>query len=345
MSNLVPARERDRTLMVATGWDADQVEMIRQEIAKEADDNELRYFAQRCVRMGLDPFAGQIIATKRYAKAAGKKVLVIQVTVAGYRAIAERTGLYGGQDQPYWCGPDGEWRDLWIDPEGRPPAAAKVAVYRKDWTAPAVGIATYASYVQLDDRGNPKNLWATGPDFMLAKCAEAAALKRAFPDHLAAAGISVDELSAASRVSMEARRAGLDDDARHALVERVTGGRTDSTRELTDDELRDVRAEIARLETEPAAGVVDVDPETGEILEADTTPRDTDGDDEASPIALANSIRRKAEALTPERRAAFHEWLDEVGIGRDRRPSTYSTDQLYTVDQWFSIEEANNQPF
>lgn len=244
----------------SASWSPEQLEVIRRSVAPGCTDEELAFFAQVCKHKGLDPFAGEIVAIQRWDSKAGRHVLVIQETVAGLRALAERSGLYNGQDPPAWCGPDARWVEVWLDTK-TPPAAAKVAVYRKGWDRPTVGIARYASYVQLDKNGNPAGLWKTGPDFMLWKCAEAAALKRAFKHALADAGINARELSGPSRISMEAREAGLDDDARHALVARVTDGRTDSTRDLNDEEALEVRAEIARIRAE----VVDADPETGEI--------------------------------------------------------------------------------
>jgi phage recombination protein Bet len=247
------------TLVPAGTWTSEQLEVVRRSVAPGCTDEELAFFAQVCRHKNLDPFAGEIVAIPRWDSRAGRNVLVIQETVAGLRALAERSGLYNGQDPPLWCGPDARWVEVWLD-DKTPPAAAKVAVYRKGWDRPTVGIARWSSYVQLDKNGKPAGLWKTGSDFMLWKCAEAAALKRAFKHALADAGISTRELSDASRISMEARAAGLDDDARHALVAEITDGRTDSTRDLTDHEALEVRAELARITAE-----VNADPVTGEI--------------------------------------------------------------------------------
>jgi len=246
-AELVPAGQPTGVSMV---WTEEQVEILRDQMCADASDPELGFFAQVASHQGLDPFAGEIIAQMRYNKKVGRKVLVIQPTVAGLRTIAERTGLYGGQSAPEWCGPDGVWKDVWL--EQGPPAAARVRVYRKDWDEPATGIATYASYVQLDAGGHPQAQWATGADYMLWKCAEAAALKRAFRRQLEDVGVNTREYTPPERVSMEARLAGLDDDDRHALVAHVTNGRTDSTRQVDDTEILELRAELARLQAQPA---------------------------------------------------------------------------------------------
>jgi phage recombination protein Bet len=281
------------------------MEIVRRSVAPGSTDDELAFFAQVCRHKGLDPFAGEIVAIQRYDKRVGRNVLVIQETVAGLRALAERSGLYNGQDPPLWCGPDARWVEVWLD-TNTPPAAAKVTVYRKGWDRPTVGIARYSSYVQLDKEGHPTGLWKTGPDFMLWKCAEAAALKRAFKHAIAEVGLSTRDLSGPSRISMEARAAGLDDTARHALVAQVTEGRTDSTRDLTDQEALEVRAELARISAEGNA-----DPETGEI---EPIPE---------PDAVARTIARAAgdlegrlEQLTPWQVEEIKTWRRAYGLAR-----------------------------
>lgn len=332
-SDLVPAARTGEMVV----WSPDELDVIRQRVAPGASDAELAHFSYECAERGLSPFRGEIYGIMRWDSRAnggkGANVLTIQVSVAGRRTIAERTGLYGGQSAPLWCGPDGQWREVWLPAD--PPAACKVEVFRKDWDQPVTGIARYASYVQLDKQGKPKGLWSSAPDYMLHKAAEAAALKRAFPDEMAATG---RELSPQSRISMEARRVGLDDDARHALVERVTGGRTDSTRDLTDDEILEVRAELATIDepdddTGPGAPP-DLDPETGEIT--------------SEYSSLARQIKQRVETLKaadPDAYQRFKTWLDTAGIGAGKPASGYSSGDLYKVAAWLNTEDANTEPF
>ena len=300
-------------------YSPDDLELIRRFVAPGSSDPELAFFLEYAQARDLNPFEGELVGVSRWSAKEKREIMSIQVTVRGERTLAERTGLYGGQDPPEWCSKDGRWVDVWLN-EKEPPAAARVAVYRKDWPRPAVGVARYASYVQLNKDGNPINLWKSAPDLMLAKCAEAAALRKAF-----ARG---RDLSAASKVSMEARQVGLDDNGRHALVERVTDGRTNSTRDLTEDEVLEVRAEIARL------GAVDVDPETGEIVgEALAGEAEEVTPEEAERRRLIGELVPRARTLEGEARALFQTWLDSSGIGQVKKVRDYTLDELQKVGE------------
>ncbi|HEX4112725.1 MAG TPA: phage recombination protein Bet [Stellaceae bacterium] len=171
------------TGQVGSRFNPDQIDLIKRTICKGATNDELALFMYQAEKTGLDPLARQIYSIERREQRNGQWISVrsIQTSIDGFRLIAERSGKYSGQRGPEWCGKDAIWTDVWLQTE--PPAAARVGILRSDFAEPCWGVARFDAYAQKKD-GKPTRMWAVMADVMLAKCAEALALRKAFPQEL-----------------------------------------------------------------------------------------------------------------------------------------------------------------
>lgn len=143
----------------------DQVGLIKKQFAPSATDAELQLFLYQCRQTGLNPMTRQIYCIHR----AGK--MTVQTSIDGFRVIAERSGVYAGQDEP----------EFTEDEKGNI-IKCKVTVYKFSANGQrypaAVGVAYWSEYAQQSP------MWTKMKHTMLAKCAEALALRKAFPQDL-----------------------------------------------------------------------------------------------------------------------------------------------------------------
>lgn len=169
-----------------TKWTEEQGLVLRQSgISDQVTAAELSGFLHLCQRTQLDPFSRQIYLIGRYDRRAGREVFTPQTAIDGYRVVAHRviaaSGETFGYEDTLWCDASGKWRDAWL--ADTPPAAAKVTVLRNGQRFSAV--ALFREYVQTGKEGKLLGLWGRMPAGQIAKCAEALALRKAFPHDLA----------------------------------------------------------------------------------------------------------------------------------------------------------------
>jgi phage recombination protein Bet len=168
-----------------------QLALIKSAIAPGVDNDQLALFVEVARRTGLDPFSRQIYAVLRNSsekQSNGKwepvKKMVIQTGIDGYRAMAARTGELGGIDDATYDNDDAD-----------EPKRATVTVYRivQGQRVPFTATARWKEYaVYKDEYVNDKktgnkilgDMWAKMPFLMLGKCAEALALRKAFPNEI-----------------------------------------------------------------------------------------------------------------------------------------------------------------
>lgn len=177
------------------GFTDNQIAALQQMGVQDASQGDLAVFFHEVQRTGLDPFARQIYMIGRRTKVDGQCVTkyTIQTGIDGFRLIARRAADRSheafGEPVTAWCGADAVWREAWLDAK-HPPLAAKVVVQRGQGTF--TGVATLEEYqgtrkVKDQDgswRTEPTSMWKSKPAIMLAKCAEALALRKAFPQDL-----------------------------------------------------------------------------------------------------------------------------------------------------------------
>lgn len=185
-----------------TDWTQQQVAALKTlGVSNDVTQADLAIFLTQSKRTGLDPFSRQIYMIGRKQKTANgyETKQTIQVGIDGLRAIAHRVAqqcheVFSMSDT-LWADRSGVWHDVWLSPE--PPAAAKVSVKRGGGVFSAVAI--FKEYAPVYN-GKLSGMWASKPALMIAKCAEALALRKAFPSDMS--GIYTDdEMSRADDVA------------------------------------------------------------------------------------------------------------------------------------------------
>ena len=185
-------------------WTPRQLGALRSLGLEKCPDGDLMVFFHYCQKTGLDPFSKQIYLIERKAKRGDAFVTtwVIQVAIDGLRVnaqrAADRRGIFLEYEDTVWFDQAGGRHEVWLD-TANPPSAARVVVVKvmSDGTrlrVPAlVTFESYASYGVNHKTGERwlQGLWKTMGDHQIEKCAEAFALRRAFPNDLG--GLYVEE--------------------------------------------------------------------------------------------------------------------------------------------------------
>lgn len=177
---------------------AEQTEFTEQQLnllehmgVKDAPPGDLQVFFYLSKRSGLDPFARQIHMIGR--KQDGRTKYTVQTGIDGYRLVARRAADHARHalsiGAPEWCDENGQWRTAWSHSRWGYPLAARITVTRAG--EQFVGVANFDEYAQTKYGGDLNRMWATMPAGQVAKCAEALALRKAYPQDLA--GLYVDE--------------------------------------------------------------------------------------------------------------------------------------------------------
>lgn len=150
-------------------------ELIKDMYFKGASNDEFMMFLHVCKRTGLDPAMRQIFPVKRWDSKLKKEVMTVQTGIDGYRLIAERTGRYAPGREPTYQYDNGKVMS----------ATAYVKKQTADGTWHEIAAtAFFDEYCQKTKEGVPTSFWKNMAHNQLAKCAEALALRKAFPGDL-----------------------------------------------------------------------------------------------------------------------------------------------------------------
>lgn len=190
--------------------DAKMLSLVRRTVAKDCNEDEFNIFIAMCRALQLDPLRKQAYAfvfkkkEKKNAKGEviqeGSRQLTLVTSIAGFRTIADRTGNYR---------PDEDAGILYFEEAAKDPATnplglikAVICVWKfshGDWHK-VTAEAYWDEYAPIKDEWgedesgkwrltgrrslDTSGQWGKMPRVMLAKVAEAAALRKAFPDEL-----------------------------------------------------------------------------------------------------------------------------------------------------------------
>lgn len=250
---------------------ARSLDLIRRTVAKDCEPAEFDTFIHICRAVGLDPLRRQIYAFVFGKDNPSARRLSVVTAIDGYRAIAERTGNYRPDDRAPRIEYSEEAKDVSKNPLGI--VRAEVTVYKHAHGAwfPVTGEAFWDEYAPIIETGEggfewvdsgyiypaghpkagrtkkkkvpigdvtealdpQKPNWRKMARVMISKCAEAQAIRRAWPDDFS--GLEVEE-EIDRRSSLEVSASELADEGASAKRFELIGGANSITIDWCDGE-------------------------------------------------------------------------------------------------------------
>jgi phage recombination protein Bet len=271
--------------------DQAQLELLRRMVNADLNDDEFEFFVRAAVHSGLDPFRRQIYGIKRQGK------LTIQTGIDGYRAIAQRSGVYAGSDDATF-----EGRSM----DKQYPGKATVTVWKivGGIRVPFTGSARWDEYKPAPgNSGNGDRMWKAMPFNQLAKCAEALALRKAFPEELSGivaeeAVIDIDYVERSVAPGGEPSREQAQGDRWRSLpieakIEFTAWvGERGFVKPYSDEQLDEIEAKLDALEG--------ITPEAPDVLAGDEPVARTCAHCDAAAIIVDDDVPYCAEHIPPE---------------------------------------------
>lgn len=166
-------RNRERRLR------PEEVDLLKKTVAKGTTDDEFLYFMTVCRKHRIDPFTKQIYCVVWPTDNGRSHEVVIIMGIGGYRMTAARDHKdFGGTSKATFTYQE----TVLKTPAGRRiPESACVKALRKGGE-PSEAECYWEEFAPTDLKAKRSDFWNRMPKHMLAKCAEALAIRKAFPD-------------------------------------------------------------------------------------------------------------------------------------------------------------------
>lgn len=150
--------------------------LVRASLKEDLSDEEFEVLKYKAQTLELDPLMGHLFPVKRKNRRTGRDQVEVQTNVDAQRLLADRTKQLVGITDPEFTENGGDY-----------PTTARVVVrklvFRGEGLEPAVAefpaVAYWSEYYPGD--GGAGFMYRNKPHTMLGKCAEALALRKAFP--------------------------------------------------------------------------------------------------------------------------------------------------------------------
>jgi phage recombination protein Bet len=335
----------DAALAIRRGqstWDEQQrAALVALGIPAEAPQADLDVFHHVCQRTGLDPFAKQIYLLYRRVNERvnrnGKWIdnwvnkPSIQTGIDGFRVnrdrSAARLGILVDYEDTVWFDAEGSGFGVWL--WDAPPTACKFVVRLSDGRR-FPSVLRFNEYAQRNGSGDLTGRWAAGHAHQIEKCAEADALRRAFPQDFS--GLVLEDAAQGDIAEPEPPK---------RQPQRVTGD------QLRQRRPQSVPAEVVPDDAPPASGEIDYDT-PGTVLQPQLTAiwtalksdfEYTDAEKEAARETCAIILGRAVESTKTLSRNEAGRVLDRLGAWKQQAVDEGGSPRDYLLAALQAAEE------
>lgn len=177
---------------------------------------QVTVFARTCGERNLSPFSKQIYLMARQTKQGIR--YTTQTSIDGFRSISERTNKYAGSDDYVFDEGISEYQ--MIKDQRMRPTTATATVHKILPNQQIFPIKATARWDEYYPGGTQSFMWDKMPFLMLGKCAEALALRKAFPEQLGSIYINEEMQQAEPQTEIEETKAEIVEEVKENLTEK-----------------------------------------------------------------------------------------------------------------------------